>query len=303
MTAQSFGSRAVNSSQVDLSAKYFDPDKEKRYYGIRKIRNLVAAIIIAIAAFIGVGLLTVIVANLLTNGIGVLNGKFLTADGLSGGIGHAIIGTLLMVGFAALIAVPVGVLAAIYLAEYKGGWITSVVRFSLNLLAQMPSIVLGLFVWMFVIKYQILRLSGFAGALALVLIILPIVARTVEEILLLVPSTVREAAYGLGAPKWYMILTVVLPTVAPGILTGVILSLARAAGETAPILLVTGNDFVRWNIFNDQVGAIPLQIYKSTVIGEFDRAYGAAVVLVIVIGLFSAVVRYVTDRLRTSIAD
>lgn len=298
MTAQSFGSRPI-TTQVDATpSKHFDPVREKQYYGVRRIRNLIAAIIIAVAAFAGVGLLAVIVANLLTNGISVLDGDFLTKQGLEGGIGHAILGTLLMVGFAALIAVPIGILTAIYLAEYNGGWLASVIRFCLNLLAQLPSIVIGLFIWMFVIQYQVLRLSGFAGALALTLIILPIVARTVEEILLLVPDTLREAAYGLGAPKWYIILTVVVPTVAPGILTGVILALARAAGETAPILLVTGNDFIRYNIFTEQVGAIPLQIYLSTVNGDFERAYGAAVVLVIVIAAFSALVRVITDRLR-----
>lgn len=279
-------------------AEAFDPVAEKRNYDYRKLRGAIWSLLVVLTALIGVSLLFAIVTNLILSGFSSISIDLLTKEGLSGGLAHAIIGTVLMLGFAALIAVPIAIGIAILLSEYRNNWFSEAVRFCVDLLAQMPSIVIGLFVWMFIVNYGILKPSGFAGSIALTFVIVPIVARTVEEILRLVPQGLREAALGLGAPRWKVILTVVIPAVLPGLLTGVVLGLARAAGETAPILLVTGNDFIKFDIFNEPVGAIPLQIYKDTVAGNFPRAYSAALVLVIVIAIFSAIVRTVTNRFR-----
>lgn len=268
-------------------------------YNRRKIINALMLLIATLLAACGVGILFIIVLNLIANGISSISLDLFTRQALQGGMINALIGTILMVGTAALMAVPVGILTAIYLSEYgQNSRFAQTVRFCLDLLAQMPSIVIGLFIWLFVVEYYLLRPIGFTGALALAIIMLPIVARTVEEILRLVPTMLREAALALGVPRWRMVIGVVIPTVLPGVITGVLLSLARAAGETAPILLVAGNDFINWNMFENPMGAIPLQIYKDTVTGNFSRAYAAALVLISTIAMFSAAVRFFTNKVQ-----
>jgi phosphate transport system permease protein len=269
------------------------------HYSRRKIISALMRALMMFLASLGVGILFIIVVDLFTNGLSYLSLDLLTKETLQGGMVNAIIGTLLMVGAAALLAVPVGILAAIFLSEYgRNSKFAQIVRFCVDLLAQMPSIVIGLFIWLFVVDYHVLRPTGITAALALSIIMLPIVIRTVEEILRLVPDMLREAALALGVPRWRMVLFVVVPTVFPGIITGVLLALARAAGETAPILLVAGNDFINWNLFENPMGAIPLQIYKDTVVGNFPRAYAAAFVLIVTIGLFSATARFFTRKAR-----
>jgi phosphate transport system permease protein len=272
---------------------------ERQRYNRRKIISALMLLLVTLLATSAVGILALIVINLIINGVSSLNLDLLTRESLQGGILNAIIGTVLMVGTAALMAVPIGVLAAVYLSEYgQNSRLAEIVRFCLDLLAQMPSIVIGLFIWLFVVEYRALLPVGFTGSLALAIVMLPIVARTVEEILRLVPNLLREAALALGVPRWRMILGVVIPTVFPGVVTGVLLGLARAAGETAPILLVAGSDFINWNMFENPMGAIPLQIYKDTVVGDFPRAYAAAMVLIVTIAMFSAAARFFTRRVQ-----
>lgn len=272
---------------------------EQIRYRQRKLISALMLLLVTLLAAAGVGILALIVVDLIVNGVSSLNIDLVTKQTLQGGMINAIIGTLLMVGTAALISVPIGVLSAIYLSEYgRRSQFAQVIRFCVDLLAQMPSIVIGLFIWLFVVEYYLLKPTGITGALALSVIMLPIVIRTVEEILRLVPDMLREAALALGVPRWRMVIFVVIPTVFPGIVTGVLLALARAAGETAPILLVAGNDFINWNLFENPMGAIPLQIYKDTVTGNFPRAYAAALVLIVTIAIFSAAARFFTRKTR-----
>jgi phosphate transport system permease protein len=224
----------------------------------------------------------------------------ITKESIDNGLASAVWGTLEMLALAAIIAVPLGLASAIYLSEYGKGQFAAAVRFTLDLLSQMPSIIIGLFMWMFIVNYKILKNSGLAGSLGLAIIILPIVARTVEEILRLVPDHLREAGLALGTPRWRVILGVVVPTVFPGIVMGIILALARASGETAPLLLVTGSNITNFDPLKP-IGAIPLQIYSDATLGtpeSLGRAWGAALILVIVIATFSAIVRFVTGRVR-----
>ncbi len=272
---------------------------ERGRYNRRKIISALMLLLVTLLAASAVSILALIVLDLIVNGVSSINLDLITQESLQGGILNAIIGTVLMVGTAALMAVPIGILSAVYLSEYgQNSRFAQVVRFCLDLLAQMPSIVIGLFIWLFVVEYRVLLPVGFTGSLALAIIMLPIVARTVEEILRLVPNMLREAALALGVPRWRVVIGVVIPTVFPGIITGVLLGLARAAGETAPILLVAGSDFINWNMFENPMGAIPLQIYKDTVVGDFPRAYAAALVLIVTIAMFSAAARFFTRRVQ-----
>src|SRR3954447_25600081 len=160
-----------------------------------------------------------------------------------GGIYHAIIGTLEQVLLASLIAIPLGLLVAIYITEFAGGVLATAVRFLIDVMTGIPSIVAGLFVLAFWVLLLGRGFSGFAAAIALAILELPIVVRSAEEMIRLVPASLREASYALGVPKWTTILRIVLPTASTGIVTGVMLAVARVIGETAPVLLVAGNNF------------------------------------------------------------
>ncbi len=217
-----------------------------------------------------------------------------------GGIAQAILGSLEMLAVGALIAVPLGVGTGIYMAEYGGGRLNGAIRFSLEILASLPSIVIGVFVWALVVR-TLGSFSGLAGAIALSFVMVPIIGRSVEEILRLVPNSLREAGLALGVPRWRVIMQVVIPTVLPGIFTGVVLGVARAAGETAPLLLTAlGNEFINTDLARP-MGAIPLQIYNyalSPYPDWHEKAWAATLVLVMVVALFSLGVRYTTRKFR-----
>jgi phosphate transport system permease protein len=202
-----------------------------------------------------------------------------------GGIYHAIIGTLEQVGIATLIAVPIGVLTAIYLVEYGRGKLASAVTFFVDVMTGVPSIVAGLFVLSFWILILDMGYSGFAGALALSILMMPVVVRSTEEMLKLVPNELREASLALGIPKWRTILKVVLPTSIGGITTGVMLAIARITGETAPVLLlVWGTNFINNNPFDGPQASLPLYIYRQYSAGTdvaTDRAWAAALALIL----------------------
>ncbi|MFZ4814858.1 MAG: phosphate ABC transporter permease PstA [Phototrophicaceae bacterium] len=288
-------SKAVMQAPPAATSALVPEDRAR--YTWRKAVSAFTVVVLVLLALSGVGILGTIVVNLFINGLSSINLDLLVKQSLQGGILNALIGTLLMVGMAALMAVPIGVLTAIYLSEYGyGSRFAEVVRFCLDLLAQMPTIVTGLFIWLFVVQYRLLQPIGFTGSLALAIVMLPIIARTVEEVLRLVPGMLREAALALGVPRWRMVISVVIPTVLPGIVTGVLLGVARAAGETAPIILVAGNDFINWNLFENPMGAIPLQIYKDSTTANFPRAFAAALVLISTIAMFSAAARFFTRK-------
>lgn len=254
---------------------------------------------------ISVAILFIIVAYIFVNGVGTINLDFFTQipkpyGEVGGGIAQAITGTIMMLIVAGLVAIPIGVGTAIFLVEFGRGPFAEAVRFALDLLAELPSIVVGVFVWALLVKY-VTGYSGLAGSAALAVIMIPIIARSVEEILHLVPDALREGALALGTPRWRVITGVVIPTVLPGILTGIVLSLARAAGETAPLLLTAlGNAFFNFDL-TQPMGAVPLQIY-SYAISPYDdwhrKAWAATLILVAVVAMFSAAVRIFTRRLR-----
>jgi phosphate transport system permease protein len=209
-------------------------------------------------------------------------GVLSSSDG--GGVYHAMIGTLEQVGLASLMAVPLGLLTAIYLVEYGRGTLATLVTFFVDVMTGIPSIVSGLFVLAFWILILGFGFSGFAGSIALAILMVPIVVRSTEEMLKLVPNELREASLALGVPKWRTILKVVLPTSLGGILTGVMLAVARIAGETAPILLlVFGNQLINNDPFSGPQSSLPYYVYEQYVLGtpnSYERAWGAALVLI-----------------------
>jgi phosphate transport system permease protein len=217
-----------------------------------------------------------------------------------GGIYHAIIGTLEQVLLASLISVPLGILVAIYVTEYGRNAFGTAIRFLIDVMTGIPSIVAGLFVYSFWVLALGHGFSGFAAALALAILELPIVVRSVEEMLRLVPGSLREASYALGVPKWKTILRIVLPTSKTGITTGVMLAVARVTGETAPVLLVAGNNFfINTNPFKDGQASLPLYIFqgaRSSSNFDVDRAWAAALTLILIVMVLYVAARLLTRR-------
>ncbi|HEX6888545.1 MAG TPA: phosphate ABC transporter permease PstA [Candidatus Nanopelagicales bacterium] len=241
--------------------------------------------------------------TVLVKGLTVMSWTFLTysmrnvsprAEG--GGVGHAIVGTLQQVGIAAAFAVPIGILAAIYLVEYGRGRLARWISFFVDVMTGIPSIVAGLFIFTAFVLGLGLERSGFAAALALAILMLPVIIRTTEEMLRIVPNDLREAAYALGVPKWRTVIKVVLPTALAGIVTGAMLAIARVAGETAPLLLTTFlTQSYNNNPFQGPQSSLPLFIWDQITSGtpaSVDRAWGGALVLITIIMLF-----YITAKL------
>jgi phosphate transport system permease protein len=274
----------------------FDPTAPLVASGNLRRRLVVSRIFQALAtlsALIAVVALALVVYAVIARGSPALSLDFLTKDpppsGPGGGIRSAIIGTALIVGVAAAIATPIGVLTAIYLVELAGprSRTGGALRLALDLMQGLPSVVIGLFAFGLLVKPEHSD-SGFAGAIALAIIMLPLIARTSQEVLLLVPSTLREAADALGVNRWRAIVTIVLPSALSGILTGTILAVARAAGETAPLLIVDGTftPGMTFQIFHHAVPNIPVLIFTAAEAADptgFARAWGAAFVLLVLI--------------------
>jgi phosphate transport system permease protein len=245
--------------------------------------------------------------TVLRNGLGVIDGQFLTYSmrnviGEGGGIYHAIIGTVLVTLAATAISVPVGLLTAVYLVEYGVRNRTArTITFLVDVMTGIPSIVAGLFAYaLFVLFFGEGVRMGFGGAVALSLLMIPIVVRSCEEMLKLVPGDLREASYALGVPKWRTIVKVVLPTALPGIITGITLAIARVIGETAPLLIIAGStDSVNTNLFAERMMTLPVYIYYSFtqpgVPAEFGqaRAWGAALVLIVIVMALNLLARAV----------
>lgn len=259
--------------------------------------------LIVLATVLSVAILFIIMYHIFVSGIGSLNLDFFTQipkpyGEEGGGIANAILGTLVMLLLAAVLAVPIGVATAIFIVEYGETRLANVVRFAVELLAELPSIVVGIFVWALVVR-NLTGYSGFAGALALAVIMIPIIARSVEEILKLVPDALREAALALGTPRWKVVIFIVIPTVLPGMLTSIMLAVARAAGETAPLLLTSlGNAFFNLDL-RRPMAAMPLQIY-SYAIAPYDdwhnKAWAATLLLIALVGIISGTVKFFTRR-------
>lgn len=236
-----------------------------------------------------------------------LSGAFLThsmagvpPSSAGGGIYHAIVGTVEMVLLSSLFSVPVGLLAAVYVTEFGRGWLVRLIRFFVDVMTGIPSIVAGLFVYAFLVLGLHQGYSGFAGALALSVLQLPVVIRSSEDMLALVPDALREASYALGVARWRTVLSVVLPTAASGILTGVMLAVARVTGETAPLLLTSfDNPFINTNPFSGPQGALSVFIFNSAQQAynpAVDRAWAAALTLIVLVITLYAAARLLARR-------
>ncbi|MGW0085441.1 phosphate ABC transporter permease PstA [Streptomyces sp. NPDC003393] len=275
-----------------------------RVEGRRQARDRIATSLAWVCFLVAVVPLASLVWVTVERGAKGLDGYFLSHSmaGVAdtepgGGIYHALVGTLEQVGLATLIAVPIGVLTAIYLVEYGRGGLAKAVTFFVDVMTGIPSIVAGLFVLSFWILILKMGYSGFAGSLALAILMMPVVVRSTEEMLKLVPNELREASLALGVPKWRTILKVVLPTSIGGIATGVMLSIARITGETAPVLLlVWGTNFINSNPFKDPQASLPLYIYQQYANSSgsgaaYDRAWAAALTLIAFVMILNLVAR------------
>ena len=223
----------------------------------------------------------------------------------AGGIYHALYGTLVQAGVAALFSVPLGLMTAVFLVEYGSGRLVRLTTFMVDVLAGVPSIVAALFIFSLWIATLGFEQSAFAVSLALVLLMLPVVVRSAEEMLRLVPDDLREASYALGVPKWKTVMYIVFPIAMPGIVSGVLLSVARVIGETAPVLVLVGySRSINLDIFNGNMASLPLLIYTELTNPEhagFLRIWGAALTLIIfvaAINLAAAAIRFVATRRR-----
>lgn len=251
--------------------------------------------------------LLLVLGYTLYRGAAHVSGTFLThsmagvpPSAAGGGVYHAIVGTVEMVLISSLISVPVGLLAAVYVTEFGRGWLPRLIRFLVDVMAGIPSIVAGLFVYAFLVLGLHQGYSGFAGALALAVLQLPVVIRSSEEMINLVPDAYREASYALGVARWRTVLRVVLPTAAAGITTGVMLAVARVTGETAPLLLTSfDNPFINTNPLSGPQGALSVFIYDSAqqaYAPAVDRAWAAALTLIVLVVALYAVARLITRR-------
>ena len=260
----------------------------------------------------GVAVLTVVLvlvplfaifAYLVYRGVGSINWAFLTqtpkpVGEAGGGMANAIVGSAFILALASILGVPLGVGAGIYLAEYGRNRLGDVIRFTADVLNGVPSIVIGIVAYSIVVLYQ-KHFSALAGGVALAIMMIPTITRTTEEMLLLVPQALREAAYGLGIPRWRTTLSITLRTATSGVLTGIMLAFARVAGETAPLLFTAfGNQF--WNLrVNQPTAALPLQIFNYA-ISPYDewhrQAWAGALVLIVLIVTAVAAVRLAVRR-------
>jgi phosphate transport system permease protein len=255
------------------------------------------------AALLVMAPLVAILAYLVIRGAGALNWAFLThapkpVGETGGGIGNAILGSGLILAISSAIGIPFGIGAGIYLAEYGRGRLATAVRFVADVENGVPSIVMGIAVYGLVVVRQ-KHFSGLAGGVALGIMMVPTITRATEEMLLMVPRTIREAALGLGVAEWRTVLSVTLRTALPGVITGIMLAFARVAGETAPLLFTAfGNQFWSSNP-NQPIAALPLQIYTYA-ISPYDewhqQAWAGALILIVLIVGTVFVVRFVTGR-------
>src|SRR6266404_5008503 len=264
----------------------------------RRFADYLATFVAAGLSTIVIGALVAIFGYLVLKGAGSLNWAFLTQTPKpvgepGGGMANALLGSIMILGIASLFGVPVGIAAGIYLAEFGRNKFGQLVRFTADVLNGVPSIVIGLVAYGLVVLQQ-RHFSAFAGGVALAIMMVPVVTRATEEMLLLVPHPVREAALGLGIPQWRTTVSITLPTARSGIITGVMLAFARVAGETAPLLFTAfGNQFWSFSA-NQPIAALPLQIFTYA-ISPFDewhrQAWAGALVLVALIVGTIAVVR------------
>jgi phosphate transport system permease protein len=280
-----------------------NPRRRRVWVNRVAIGGLALGAVIALIPLVGVLVYTI------GKGLSSINGDFLTTTmrgigplDTTGGIYHSIVGTIEQVLIASAIAVPLGIIAAVYVVEYGRGRMAGAVRFLIDVMTGIPSIVAGLFIFAFWVLALHQGFSGFAAGMSLAVLMLPVVARASEEMLKLVPDELREASYALGVPKWRTVLSVVLPVASAGITTGVVLAVARVTGETAPLLLTAfGFDSINYNPLSGPQSALPLFVYQQATSAfkvAVDRAWGAALVLILFVVVLSVIARLLTRRNR-----
>ena len=275
----------------------------------RKVADNVATVLVTLSVAVALVPLLWVLYTVVVKGIGAVTSSTwwfnsqagMTAFQAGGGAYHAIIGTLLQGLVCALISIPVGVFVGIYLVEYGGGTrLGKVTTFMVDILTGVPSIVAALFIYALWVATLGFHRSGFAVSLALVLLMIPVIVRSTEEMLRIVPMDLREASYALGVPKWRTISSIVIPTALSGIVTGILLALARVMGETAPLLILVGySQAMNFDMFNGFMGSLPGMMYDQTSAGAganpvpTDRLWGAAFTLIVLIALLNVGARFI----------
>ncbi|MDR2203441.1 MAG: phosphate ABC transporter permease PstA [Nitrososphaerota archaeon] len=271
-------------------------------YGFRKLKNRLFFVLCAVCVVIAVVPLASILFEVAIRGAPQLSITFLTANASKGGIGHAIQGTLIIVGLTSIIGIPIGILSGVYLSEFGNNRYTQSLRTINNMLTQFPSIIVGITAYALI--FNILGSSKWAfstltGAVALSFIMIPIITRTTEESLKLVPNTLREASLALGAHKWRTTLSVVLPTTKTGLITGILLAVARVAGETAPLIMTIQGSRYFFRGLNGRIAALPLEIWTNS-LQPYPEAqaqgWGAALILIIIVLTLNIAVRLASRR-------
>ena len=275
----------------------------------RKVADNVATVLVTLSVAIALVPLIWVLYTVVVKGLGAVTSSTwwlhsqagMTAFQAGGGAYHAIIGTLLQGLVCAVISIPVGVFVGIYLVEYGGGTkLGKITTFMVDILTGVPSIVAALFIYALWVATLGFQRSGFAVSLALVLLMIPVIVRSTEEMLRIVPMDLREASYALGVPKWRTISSIVIPTALSGIVTGILLALARVMGETAPLLILVGYaQAMNFDMFSGFMGSLPGMMYDQTSAGAganpvpTDRLWGAALTLIVLIALLNVGARFI----------
>jgi phosphate transport system permease protein len=288
------------------------PVKAPTFQGVsrrRKLTNNAATVLVSATVLVAMVPLLWVLYSVITKGIAALTApqwftnsqSGMTAFSPGGGVYHAIVGTLLQGVVCAVISIPIGVLVAVYLVEYGGGTrLGKLTTFMVDILTGVPSIVAALFIYALWVATLGFERSGFAVSLALVLLMIPVIVRATEEMLRIVPMDLREASYALGVPKWKTILRIVIPTALSGIVTGIMLALARVMGETAPLLILVGYAAaMNFDMFGGFMGSLPGMMYDQISAGAganpvpTDRLWGAALTLILLIAILNIAARFV----------
>lgn len=281
----------------------------------RKITNTVMAVLVTLAFLIALLPLISLVVTALTNGAARFDPTFFNSSmrnvvGAGGGGLHAIMGTLLITGAATLISVPIGIMTAIYLVEYGRGRLARAITFLVDVMTGIPSIVAGLFAFaLFAIFFGPGIRFGIGGSVALSVLMIPVVVRSTEEMLKLVPNELREASYALGVPKWLTVVKVVLPTSIGGIITGVMIAISRVIGETAPLLVIAGmTTSMNYDLFSDRMATLPVFVYTqyanqgTDAQAYIDRAWTGALVLILFVMVLNLLARLIAKILAPKVS-
>lgn len=299
----------MSSATPDLAKPAKPADTFLPVSGGRKAKDRAATIVFTASFLVAVIPLVALLYYVISSGIPAIlnltwwtNSFFLVApSSMAGGVGHAIYGSLVQAGIAAVISIPLGVAAGIMLVEYPESKLAKPTTFMVDVLAGVPSVVAAIFVFGVWVTTFGFGLSAFAVSLALVLLMLPLIVRSTEEMLKLVPDELREASYALGVPKWKTIVSIVIPTALSGMISGMFLAIARVMGETAPVLILVGyTASFNYDLLQGNMASLPLLIYNQlsnpTEAGQY-RIWGAALTLIIIIGLLNVLASFAARAL------